>query len=195
MFDYKAYFDAYCRQENFRLHLSIDMPPGYQEANGTFDVTARTVFINETLLREMPDYEKLFFLFHELRHASQYLTPEKLSTSISRSIPYTIMYDGTCYKLVDGSYHSCKLDGGEDYFVNLYLGQPYEVDANAFAYEQVKSILGDSVGLKKLYSAWMPAQPIAQESYESVYELIDEKLGFTASRNTTEKDRPERAAR
>lgn len=61
------------------------------------------------------------------------------------------MYDGTCYKLVDGKYHECKLEGGEEYFTNIYMGQPNEVDANTYAYEKTKAIYGDLEDLNKLY--------------------------------------------
>lgn len=124
------------------------MPSDYETACGTFDPASKTVFINAEHLNAKPDYEKAFFLFHELRHASQYLCPEHFGSEIHRSLQYVIGYDGTCYKLVNGHYISCKLDGNEDYFTNLYLGQPHEVDANTFAYKQVKQLYGDSKELK-----------------------------------------------
>ena len=127
-------------------------------------------------MKEAPDYEKAFYLFHELRHSSQYLCPELFSNVINRSIQYVIMYDGTCYKIVNGQYCECKLEGGEDYFTNIYLGQPYEADANTYAYEQVKRIVGDSDDLRKLYKFWMPSRPVPDEVYDSVYSLIDEKI-------------------
>ena len=155
MFDYKRQFDAYCKENGLALRLSFDMPPGYETANGTFDFETKTVYINAEYLSEVPDYEKAFYLFHELRHASQYLFPEQFSDEITESLPYTIMYDGTCYKLVDGKYLECKLDGSEECFSNLYISQPYEVDANTFAYEQVKKICGNSDGLRELYEFWI----------------------------------------
>lgn len=175
MFDYKKHFDIYCIDEQLDLKLSFDMPTGYEAANGTFDAVTRTVFINEKLLREAPDYEKAFFLFHELRHASQHLCPERFSEEIIKSLPYTIMFDGTCYKLVDGEYLECKLDGGEDAFTDLYLGQLYEVDANTFAYEQVKKAYGDSEDLRELYGFWIPRHPVPAEQYDIIFSMIDEK--------------------
>lgn len=86
------------------------------------------------------------------------------------------MYDGTCYKIVNGKYYECKLEGGEEYYSNIYLGQPYEVDANQYAYEQVKKICGDSDDLRKLYEFWIPSQPVPDDIYDSVYALIDEKI-------------------
>lgn len=176
MFAYQSYFDAYCNTEGLDIHLSFDMPSGYETAYGTFDVATKTVFINETILRNSPDYEKTFYLFHELRHAKQYLAPNKFVAQIVKSLQYVIMFDGTCYKRIDGVFRECKLDGGEDYFVNLYLGQPYEIDANKFAYECTKSIYGDSAPLKKLYEFWVPQQSIPNEIYDSVFALIDERI-------------------
>ena len=175
MFDYHRLFDRYRMDEQLDIQLSFDMPVGYETANGTFDAAKRTVFVNAELLSDAPDYEKVFFLFHELRHASQYLCPERFNEEIRKSLPYTILYDGTCYKLVDGEYLECKLDGGEEVFTNLYLGQPYEVDANTFAYEQAKKVLGDSAELQELYRFWMPRHPVFAEQYDSIYSVINEK--------------------
>lgn len=72
MSEYKKYFEAYCREHDLELRLSFEMPIGYETANGTFDVSSRTVFINAEKLNKEPEYSKLFYLFHELRHASQY---------------------------------------------------------------------------------------------------------------------------
>ena len=106
----------------------------------------------------------------------QYLRPDLFSSVIKRSIQYIVMYDGTCYKIVDGKYCECKLEGGEDYFTNIYIGQPYEVDANQYAYELVKKVCGDSDDLRKLYEFWMPSQPVPDDVYDSLYALIDEKI-------------------
>ena len=68
------------------------------------------------------------------------------------------------------------MEGGEEYFTNIYLGQPYEADANQYAYEQVKKICGDSDDLRKLYEFWIPDQPVPDDIYDLVYGLIDEKI-------------------
>ena len=73
------------------------MPKGYETANGTFDPTVNTLFINKEMLQSQPEYEQMFYLFHELRHALQYLHPERFDGLISRSRLYVIQYDGTCY--------------------------------------------------------------------------------------------------
>ena len=176
MFDYERYFNQYCDENKLDLILSFNMPAGYETANGTFDVESKTVFINAEYLKEAPDHEKSFYLYHELRHASQHFCPELFGSKINQSIQYIIMYDGTCYKIISGKYYECKLDGGEEYFTNIYLGQPYEVDANTYAYEQVKKIFGDSDDLRKLFGFWMPSQPVSDEVYASIYALIDVKI-------------------
>ena len=176
MFDYQAHFTQYCREHMLPLHLSFAMPAGYENANGTFDVAAKTVYINTTRLNDAPDYEKAFYFFHELRHASQYLCPDQFSGSIQRSLQYVIQYDGTCYKWVNGSYRKYKLDGSEEYFTNLYLGQPHEVDANVFAYEQARTLCGDSAELKTLFDFWMPHQTVLVGTYDAVFSQIDKKI-------------------
>ena len=114
---------------------------------------------------------------HELRHALQYLHPESFDGLIARSRLYVIQYDGTCYKLVDGEWKECKLDGLIEYFTELYLGQPYEREANDFAYEKVKALLGDSPELQELHAFWTPKKPIADQAYEELYRQIDEMIG------------------
>ena len=176
MFDYQTYFTQYCREHALPLHLSAVMPVGYQNANGTFDVSSKTVFINAVRLNDAPNHEKAFFLFHELRHASQYLCPSLFSDTIRQSLQYIIQYDGTCYKQISGSYRKCKLDGSEEYFTNLYLGQPHDVDANVFAYEQTRNLYGDSAELKALFDFWMPRQPVLVGTYDAVFSQIDKKI-------------------
>ncbi|MBQ6570656.1 MAG: hypothetical protein IJL87_10465 [Clostridia bacterium] len=173
MFDYKTYFDRFCKEEKLDLRLSFDMPPGYEAAYGTFDAQTKTVCINAKLLEGEPDFEKAFYLFHELRHALQYLCSWQFDDALIRSAQYTIMYDGACYKLVNGKYLECKLEGGEEYFANIYAGQPYEVDANNYAYERARKIFGDLEKLRKLHEFWMPRQPVSEKLYDSIFALID----------------------
>ena len=85
------------------------------------------------------------------------------------------MYDGHCYKLVQDEWKECVLVGSAEYFSALYLGQPYEADANEFAYEKVKSIRGETAALEDLHSFWTPKIPITDSEYEKVYSEIDEK--------------------
>lgn len=105
------------------------------------------------------------------------LTVTSFDGLIARSRLYVIQYDGTCYKLVDGEWKECKLDGSTEHFTELYLGQPYERDANDFAYEKVKELLGDSPELQELHAFWTPKKPIADQAYEELYRQIDEMIG------------------
>ena len=175
MFDYRNHFARYRKEQQIDLALSFNMPAGYETANGTFDAESKTVFVNAEQLKEAPDYEKAFYLFHELRHASQYLCPDRFSREIARSIQYVILYDGTCFRMINGKYRECRLEGSEEYLANLYLGQPHEIDANTYAYEQAGKICGESEGLRKLYEFWIPRQPVLSTLYDSVYDEIDEK--------------------
>ena len=175
MFEYRKIFDEYCRENGLALRLRFEMPEGFEGADGMFDPDSRTVYINADFPEGTPDYVRAFFLFHELRHAAQYLCPERFSDLIRRSLGYVIQYDGTCYKLVNGEYMECKLEGGEEVFTDLYMGQPHEMDANRFAYEQVKKLYGDSEKMRQLYEERKPKEAIADSVYEEVYARIDEK--------------------
>lgn len=176
MFDYEKHFERYRGENDLDLKLSLEMPAGYEAASGTFDLESKTVFVNAALLNGSPDYEKAFYLFHELRHASQYLCPGQFGDAVRRSLRYVVGYDGTCYKIVDGIYYRCRLEGGEERFTDIYLGQPHEIDANAYAYEQARNVCGDSDGLRKLYEFWLPRQPLPDEVYDSVYASIDKMI-------------------
>lgn len=68
------------------------MPKGYETANGTFDPTVNTLFINKEMLQSQPEYEQMFYLFHELRHALQYLHPESFDGLIARSRLYAQLH-------------------------------------------------------------------------------------------------------
>lgn len=175
--EYETMFREFCRETGLSPALSFDMPAGYETAYGTYDAALNTVFINAALLENAPGYEKAFTLFHELRHAAQHLQPERFSERIIRSLPYVILYDGTCYKLVSGGYRSCRLEGTEADMTCLYLAQPYEADANVFAYEQTGRRFGFSEGLKALYRTWLPEKEIPDETFQAVYAAIDAAVG------------------
>lgn len=172
----KDYFDEYCRDNNLKIEFSTDMPSGYETANGTFDIATNTLFFNTKMLMDCPEYEKLFYLFHELRHALQYSKPHLFSDIINRSINYVIMYNGVCYVLKENEWKECKIDGTEEFLINVYLGQPYEVDANRYAYQKVKSICGDSEELQKLFSFWVPQKCMEDEKYQNLYNEIDKMI-------------------
>ncbi|MBR1780242.1 MAG: hypothetical protein IJ751_02425 [Oscillospiraceae bacterium] len=177
MIDFDGLFEEFCAEHDLDIVFSDNMPAGYETANGTFDVTQRTLFLNRVQIAAFPEYEQLFYFFHELRHALQYLHPERFDAEIQRSRYYSVMYDGTCYVLSDGEWRECQLTGGEETFTALYLGQPYEVDANTYAYEKVRARCGDSEGLRELASFWIPQCPPAFSEYRRLYAELDRRVG------------------
>lgn len=176
MIDVTKLIHEFCEQNQLCVHFSTDMPEGYETANGTFDITKNTLFFNTAMLAEAPEYEMLFYLFHELRHVLQYVKPEQFSPVIQESLSYVLMYDGTCCKLIHGEWAECKMEGTEDYLTKAYLGQPYELDANQFAYERVQKMLGPSEELDKLYAFWTPEAKLSDAEYRKIYHEIDMKL-------------------
>ena len=83
MIDFEKHFRMNCEENSLTINLSFDMPKGYETANGTFNPTVNTLFINKEMLQSQPEYEQMFYLFHELRHALQYLHPERFDGLIS----------------------------------------------------------------------------------------------------------------
>ena len=171
----------FCAEKDLKISLSFQMPPGYETANGTFDPVKKTLFLNEEVLRGVPEYEAAFYLFHELRHAEQYQHPERFDETIRRSLSYVVLYDGTCYRLDRGGWQECCLSGEED-FADIYLGLPYEVDANEYAYARVRSLCGDSEELGKLRDFWRPKRRRPEEVYQRLFQRIDEAIESARSR-------------
>ncbi len=176
MIDFENIVADFCSAHHLQINLSTDMPEGYESANGTFDITKNTLFLNSAMLAAAPDYEALFYLFHELRHALQYTRPQLFSKAIQCSLDYVLMYDGSCFKMVDGDWMQCRLEGTEEFLSNAYLGQPYEMDANSYAYEQVKKLCGTSQKLEKLYAFWVPEHKLSDAEYMELYKRIDSKI-------------------
>lgn len=173
MVDVKKYFTQYCKDYNLHILFSVDMPDGYKTAYGTFDITKKTLFYNENMLADKPEYMQLFFLFHELRHTLQYCQPELFDEMIHRSLPYVIMYNGVCYLKQGDIWKECILEGTEEFFTNAYLGHPCEVDANLYAYEAVKNICGESKELDSLFQSFLPEKTLSDEQYLELYDTID----------------------
>jgi len=169
----EAKFEEFCRTNGISPKISYEMPVGYEDANGTYDVTLNTLFLNQAILQTLPEYERLFYLFHELRHALQYLRPEKFDLQIQRSRFYVILYNGQCYKLAENAWKDCTLQGSEDFFTRAYLSLPYELDANAFAFETVKTICGENIELRDLYAMWLPKEPMQYAQIEKIFDQID----------------------
>ncbi len=166
----------FCHENGLEVLLSYDMPAGYETAYGTYDVTINTLFLNTAILQAAPQYEVLFYLFHELRHAMQYLCPMMFDDKIKESIFYVILYNGICYKLVDNEWKECALAGDESYFTHAYMSLPYEVDASTFAYEKTREMCGDSAELKELLEFWIPKDCFDYEEHRKLFLRIDAEL-------------------
>lgn len=163
----------FCTETGISISLSHDMPAGYDTAYGTYDVTINTLFLNVQLLQDAPEHEVLFYLFHELRHAMQYLRPELFDPQIQESRFYVVLYNGVCYKLVGNAWHEVVLEGSEKHFTRVYMSLPYELDANTFAYEKVKNLCGKSDELQSLYSFWIPAEKMDYVELHDLFIRID----------------------
>ncbi len=166
----------FCHEAGIEVTLSYDMPAGYETAYGTYDVTSNTLFLNADILSDAPRYEVLFYLFHELRHAMQYLCPMMFNDKIKESILYVILYNGICYKHVDNEWKECALAGEESHFTRAYMNLPYEIDANTFAYEKTREICGDSAELKSLLDFWISKDGFDYEEHRKLFRQIDAKL-------------------
>jgi len=166
--------ETYCRDNDLTLKISFEVPAGYETANGMYDSESQTLFFNQAKLENAPAYEKLFYLYHELRHAAQYQKTERFEPVIVRSLDYVVGYDGNCWKRIGKEWKACRLTGPEGFFTQLYLSQPNEADANAFAFQSVKEILGDSEGLRSLYSCWKPDEAVTAEQFNDLYLQIDQ---------------------
>ena len=140
-FDAEKLFYSFVGENHLDIQLSYSMPPGYEDAFGTFDITVKTLFLNRALLKNRPEFEVLFYFYHELRHAMQYIFPDRFSQSVQDSISYVILFNGQCFKLVEGEWKNCQLPGEEEYFTLVYENLPYELDANLYACDTVKALL------------------------------------------------------
>ena len=163
-------FNKHNDENNLNIKLSFNMPKGYETACGTFDVLKNTLFLNEMYFNDR--LKMLFTLYHELRHAEQYITPQKFDKDISESIKYVILYNGVCYKLIDNSWVECKIN--HENLIDIYLSLPYELDANKFAYNTLKGYKGiDLDELNNYYNNTLPKISISKQKLQQVYNEID----------------------
>ena len=176
-YDVEALFRAFIRENRLDITLSYEMPPGYEDAFGTFDITAKTLFLNRRKLEDGAEYELLFYFFHELRHAMQYLRPQGFSKAIQNSMDYVILYNGICFKLADGAWKSCRLAGEEAYFTRAYENLPYELDANRCARDAAKALLPENEPeIESLYRAWLPQEDFSEEEFQMLFRRIDKAV-------------------
>lgn len=170
-------FLSYIEENELDIELSYLMPVGYEEAFGTFDITCKTLFLNAKMLESKPVYEVLYYFYHELRHAAQHIHSARFDELIQKSINYVILYNGTCFKLIDGVWRGCQLSGEQAYFTLVYENLPYEVDANQYARDTVKALLPRyDTEVELLYQSWLPRKIILQDELEAIYRRIDQAV-------------------
>ncbi len=182
-YDIEGLFADFVRENGLDVRLSHKLPAGYEDAFGTFDPITKTLFMDGAFLAEAADYEALYYLFHELRHAVQYQRPELVDEDVRRSAQYVIGYDGACCRLDGDRWSKCKLEGDGDYFTRAYQSQPYELDANRFACEQVTALLPERAGMiDGLAQLWLPDEPLSREELDALYRRIDAAIGEQGGR-------------
>ena len=115
----------------------------------------------------------LFYLFHELRHATQYLRPEMFDKRIQESRFHAVLYNRTCYKHNRNAWKKVALERSEEYFIRTYLNLPHEIDTNTFAYEQAKKLCGDTVQLRELIEFRTPKEIVNFDKMEIMFRRID----------------------
>lgn len=170
-------FDSYVKGNHLGIKLTYCMPDGYEDAFGTFDVTVQTLYLNIQMLESKPAYETLFYFYHELRHAMQYIHPEQFDKAIQESVNYVILYNGNCFKLVSGEWKSCQLFGDEAYFTLAYKNLPYELDANKYARDTIMALLPQHrAEIESLYRLWLPERAFPLDELKTIFRRIDQAI-------------------
>ncbi len=176
-YDIEGLFADFVRENGLDVRLSHKLPAGYEDAFGTFDPVTGTLFMDGAFLADAADYEALYYLFHELRHAVQYQRPELVDEDVRRSARYAIGYDGTCSRLDGDRWSKCKLEGDQAYFTLAYQSQPNELDANRFALERVSALLPERADMAEgLSELWLPDEPMDPAQLQALYRRIDEAI-------------------
>lgn len=162
--------------DKFKLDIKVEynMPNGYENAFGTFDIEKNTLYLNAEKLKDAPLYKVLFFFFHELHHACEY------KYGNSKYLNYVVLYDGTCFKLKNRKWVSGKLDLKGVDFLEVYKSFPYEIEANKFAFNETKLFLNstsDKEELEKLFKKMLPNDKLSLGKIDEILDKIDEILG------------------
>lgn len=140
---------------SLKIRLSFTMPEGFEMAYGLSNPSTGDIHINEALWTSCGSIEPLFFFLHELRHSVQASHLALFPQEYALNSRYIIQFDGTGYKVENGTLTSVRLEGTQDYFTELYLASPCERDANAFAYRCLKAA-GADTHVDALYHMWSP---------------------------------------
>ena len=173
-YDIEGLFADFVRTNGLDVRLSHKLPAGYEDAFGTFDPVAKTLYMDGAFLAQAAEHEALYYLYHELRHAVQYQRPERVDEAVRESARYAIGYDGTCCRLDGDRWSKCVLEGDRGYFTRAYQSQPSELDANRFALERASALLPEQAGLVEgLAELWLPEDPMDPAELAALYRRID----------------------
>lgn len=148
-------FDFAKKVFSLTIRLSFIMPDGFEMAYGLSDPVTGDIHINELRWASCDPIDPLFFFLHELRHSVQASHLALFPQEYALNSRYIIQFDGTGYKVENGTITSVRLEGTQDYFTELYLASPCERDANAFAYRCLKAA-GADAHIDALYHMWSP---------------------------------------
>ena len=173
-------FDDFISSHKMKIKLSFVAPHGYETSYGTFDICKKTLFINFDYIKDKPEYEIIYILFHELRHAEQYIFPKSFSAQIQKSIYYVVLYDGTCYKLMGENWSKCKLKINDCDFMQVYKSLPYEIDANKFAYKETQKLFNNKNEIKMIYLKTLSPRKMKYKGLQKIFDLIDSEFGNSA---------------
>lgn len=159
--------------DKYSVKLSFEMPEGYEDAFGTYDVTVNTLFLNLSLTTDK-EYIRDYYFYHELRHAYQYTHRSEFSSEIQSSLDYVILFNGVCYKLEGNEWREYRMEGSDDFFTQAYLSLPYELDANKWAYDQCTQRYPEKQNeLNELYRSWLPSAKMTPSELKDLFQRID----------------------
>ena len=144
------------------VELSFTLPEGFEAANGLMDPETGDIMVNESLFDDPREFLPLFIFLHELRHGIQKAKTELFSEEIAVNCEHIIQFDGTGYRVEGKTVTTVQMEGPREFFTELYLGSPAEIDANRFAYETLRQF-GDDEALEEHYRIWSPSYKVIPE--------------------------------
>ena len=174
----KELIKNFLKKNDLNIAISYEMPKGYESAYGTYDFFKNTLFVNEEKISQNKALA-VFTFFHELHHAMQFNKPEEFSNEINEFLGYVILYDGTCYKVKNSEWKSCKLKGSPAFYKRAYLSLPYEIDANEYALKKSLEVLNkeDSDRLMKFYKTnCVTDKKLTREEIITIAKAIDKEV-------------------
>lgn len=119
---------------------------GYENAFASYHKEDKAIFINPNYI-ESTSLLSIWNLFHEFQHVIQHRDEnliregKLLKNDFYSSFAYYFMYDGTGYRFGSEEDYLYKIRGSEEFCLELYLRNPIEMDANNYAYLNLKKII------------------------------------------------------